>query len=201
MDSSSSQPTPLPSLPRTPVEPESALCGPDLSIFYLCQQLGATFCQIPLAHLISKNPKSGFHGQSPACSKGWEQVSATLVTFHLSSFLLFLLYSCPMASWSPCDPSQTFRPSLDISPLGLLCLLPSSPLGCYLRNSLNFQESKGPHRQNLSRAHLRLSRIRHVISPFCTSVCSHVQCLSLSGVENIQGGQPSRALGTVPSTS
>lgn len=118
--------------------------------FYLCQQLGATFCQILLAHLISKHPKSGFHGQSPACSKGWEQVSATLVTFHLSSFLLFLLYSCPMASWSPCDPSQTFRPTLDISHLGLLCLLPSSPVGCYLLNSLNFQESKGPHRQNLS---------------------------------------------------
>lgn len=151
LDSSSSQPTPLLSLPRTPVEPESALCSPDLSIFfYLCQQLGATFCQILLAHLISKHPKSGFHGQSPACSKGWEQVSATLVTFHLSSFLLFLLYSCPMASWSPCDPSQTFRPTLDISHLGLLCLLPSSPVGCYLLNSLNFQESKGPHRQNLS---------------------------------------------------
>lgn len=125
----------LPSLPLSAVFPGlqwslTLLSAAQISaFFYLYQQLGAKFYQILPAHLIPKTPTSVFYGQSPACSKGWEQVDAAPVTFGPGSFSLFLMHSCPMTSWSPCDPSQTFRPALAVSPIGLLCLLLSSPAG------------------------------------------------------------------------
>lgn len=104
LDSSSSQPAPL--FPGHFGAPYLCIFLFSAAGFYVLPTVPST--PLPLKpQLVSTSTSDKSPRRGRGCSCGlWPQLLA-----------FFLLFGCPVTSWSPCDPSWTFQPSYKTSAL------------------------------------------------------------------------------------